>query len=208
MEPDGDPEARIRELERPLSERAQRSELGAPSQSPYPLPAYDMTQTSRSPVRTFRRRFLVFLTVITAGAAGLIFYAAEPTIRQGGPTVSGPSGTRPARSTVVKIPRATPSATAAPGPTFVPAGSTFSVAGTHKNVAINCDGCSVSVSGVSNTVEILGNCDTLTVSGVENAVTVETAVKIGVSGIDNQVTYRTGEPQVAKSGNNNTVEQS
>lgn len=37
--------------------------------------------------------------------------------------------------------------------------------------------------------------------------TVETAVKIGVSGIDNQVTYRTGEPEVAKSGNNNTVEQ-
>ncbi len=89
----------------------------------------------------------------------------------------------------------------------MPAGSTFSVPGTHKNVAINCDGCSVSVSGVSNTVEILGNCDTLTVSGVENTVTVETAVKIGVSGIDIQVTYRTGEPQVAKSGNNNTVEQ-
>lgn len=118
--------------------------------------------------------------------------------------------TQPARSTVVKIPtrtRAAPSTAVAPGPTFVPPGSTFSVSGTHKQVAVYCDECSVNVSGVSNIVEILGNCDTLTVSGVENAVTVDTAVKIGVSGFDNRVTYHSGEPDVSKSGNNNTVQQ-
>jgi hypothetical protein len=89
----------------------------------------------------------------------------------------------------------------------VPEGSTFSVSGTHKQVAVNCDGGLVNVSGVSNTVEITGNCDTLTVSGVENTVHLETARKIGVSGFDNKVTYYSGEPEVSKSGNNNTVEQ-
>ncbi|PRP61045.1 hypothetical protein C7B72_24095, partial [Bacillus halotolerans] len=56
-------------------------------------------------------------------------------------------------------------------------------------------------------VEIVGNCDTLTVSGVENTVTVEAARKIGASGFDNKVTYLSGEPEVSKSGNNNSVEQ-
>ncbi|OAT69609.1 hypothetical protein AWB85_19645 [Mycobacteroides immunogenum] len=89
----------------------------------------------------------------------------------------------------------------------MPAGSTFSVSGTHKNVAITCDGCSVNVSGVSNTVEIAGNCDSLTVSGVENSVTVETAEKIGISGFNNKVAYRSGQPEVNKSGDGNAVNQ-
>lgn len=211
MEPDGDPEARIRELERSLSERARTSELGVPSQNPYSPPVYGTTPPmSRAPVRAFRRRFIVFFALITAGVAGLLFYAAKPTLPQHVPTISRPKTTQPARSTVVRLPTrtpATPSTTVAPGPTFVPAGSTFSVSGTHKQVTVTCDGCMVSVSGVSNTVEILGNCDTLTVSGVENAVTVETAAKIGVSGFDNKVTFHSGEPDVSKSGNNNTVEQ-
>ncbi|WP_088413329.1 DUF3060 domain-containing protein [Mycobacteroides saopaulense] len=211
MEPDGDPEARIRELERSLSERARTSELGVPGQSPYPPPVYGTTAPiPRSTVRKFRRRFIVFFALVTAGVAGFAFYLAKPTLPQDVPTSSEPMTTWPTRSTVVKIPtrtRATLSTTVAPGPTFVPPGSTFSVSGTHKQVAVYCDECSVNVSGVSNTVEILGNCDTLTVSGVENAVTVDTAVKIGVSGFDNRVTYHSGEPDVSKSGNNNTVQQ-
>ncbi|MUM15655.1 hypothetical protein BI330_13805 [Mycobacterium sp. CBMA 623] len=89
----------------------------------------------------------------------------------------------------------------------MPPGSTYSVSGTHKHVMVTCDECSINVSGVSNTVEIEGNCDTLTVSGVENVVTVGTAGKIGVSGFDNKVTFQSGEPDVSKSGSNNTVEQ-
>ncbi|WP_078329390.1 DUF3060 domain-containing protein [Mycobacteroides salmoniphilum] len=218
MEPDGDPEARIRELERSLSETARRSELGVtnpspyPPQtsSPYPPPLYGTPYPTRSPAPKFLRRFMVFFAVITAGVAGLIFYAAKPTAPHNVPTGSGPSATRPARSTVVKLPTrtsATPSTTSTPGPTYAPPGSTFSVSGTHKQITVNCDDCSVSVSGVSNTVDIVGNCDTLTVSGVENTVTVEAARTIGASGFDNKVTYHSGEPEVSKSGDNNTVEQ-
>ncbi|WP_078314091.1 DUF3060 domain-containing protein [Mycobacterium sp. D16Q16] len=218
MEPDGDPEARIRELERSLSETARRSELGVtnpspyPPQvsSPYPPPVYGTPYPPRSPLRKFRRRFMVFFAVITAGVAGLIFYAAKPTLPHNVPTSSGPSTPRPVRSTVVRLPTrtsATPSTTSTPGPTYAPPGSTFSVSGTHKQITVNCDDCSVNVSGVSNTVDIVGNCDALTVSGVENTVTVEAARTIGASGFDNKVTYHSGEPEVSTSGNNNTVEQ-
>lgn len=207
VEPDGDPEARIRELERPLNQGARASELGVTGPSPYPPAVYETAQSPVAALRKFRRRFIVFSAAITAGVAGLIFYASKPTIPHGAPTTSAPTGTRPARSTVAKIPRPAPSSTAAPGPTLVPAGSTFSVAGTHKSVAITCDGCSVNVSGVSNTVEIAGNCDSLTVSGVENSVTVETAEKIGISGFNNKVVYRSGQPEVNKSGDGNAVNQ-
>lgn len=219
VEPDGDPEARIRELERSLNETARTSELGVTKPNPYPYPptasspyppppVYGTPYPPRPPVRRFRRRFIVFFALITAGVAGLVFYAAKPTLPQHVRT--GPTSSLPVRSTLVPPAtrtRATPSSSAPAGPTFVPAGATFSVSGTHKQVAVNCDGCLVNVSGVSNTVEIMGNCDTLTVSGVENAVHLETARKIGVSGFDNKVTYYSGEPEVSKSGNNNTVEQ-
>ncbi|WP_109551357.1 DUF3060 domain-containing protein [Mycobacteroides franklinii] len=210
MESDDDPEARIRELERPLSERARYSELGVPSQSPYPPPVYGPAQTPGPSARKLLWPFAFLSATVIAAVAGLILYAAKPTLPHRVPTNSAPASTGPARTTVVKSPArtaVTPSSTAAPGPTYVPAGSTFSVSGTHKNVAVNCDGCSVNVSGVSNTVDIEGNCDSLTVSGVENAVSVETAAKIGVSGFNNKVSYHSGEPEVSQSGGNNTVEQ-
>lgn len=219
VEPDGDPEARIRELERSLNETARTSELGVTKPNPYPPtasgqypppPVYGTPYPPRPSVRRFRRRFIVFFALVTAGVAGLVFYAAKPTLPQQVRTSSSPTATLPVRSTLVPPPtrtRATSSSSAPTGPTFVPEGSTFSVSGTHKQVAVNCDGGLINVSGVSNTVEITGNCDTLTVSGVENTVHLETARKIGVSGFDNKVTYYAGEPEVSKSGNNNTVEQ-
>ncbi|MBA0049004.1 DUF3060 domain-containing protein [Mycobacteroides sp. LB1] len=208
MEPDGDPEARIRELERSLSEAARTSELGVTNRSPYPPPVYQTTYAPRPPVRKFGRWFAVFSALIAAGAAGLVFYAANPTVPRNVQTSPGATTTRPVRSTVVKLPtRATATTTSVPGPTYAPPGSTFSVSGTHKQITVNCDDCSVNVSGVSNTVEVQGNCDTLTVSGVENAVTVETAREIRASGFDNKVTYHSGEPEVSKSGDRNTVEQ-
>lgn len=210
MEPDGDPEARIRELERSLSERAQHSELGVTNRSPYPPPVYSASQIPRPSVRKVRRRFVLFAAVAIAGAAGLIFYSAKPTLPQDNPIGSSQTPTKPLHSSPAETPtRATaaPPSTEASGPTFVPPGSTFSVSGSHKQVAVNCDNCSINVSGVSNTVEVVGNCDTLTVSGIENTVNVETARKIDTSGFDNKVTYYFGEPEVAKSGDRNTVQQ-
>ncbi|MGH3722678.1 MAG: DUF3060 domain-containing protein [Mycobacterium sp.] len=209
MEPDGDPEARIRELERSLSETARTSELGVTSRRRYAPPVYDTGQISRPPARKLRRLFLVLGAVVIAGTAGLIFYSAKPTHPHGVPTSSGVT-TRPARSTLVRTPTpsaATPPSAEAPSATVVPPGSTFSVSGAHKHVVVTCDECSVNVSGVSNTVEIEGNCDNLTVSGVENIVTVGTSREISVSGFRNEVTYHSGEPTISGGGDSNAVHQ-
>ena len=68
-----------------------------------------------------------------------------------------------------------------------------------------CNDNIVIISGANNTVDITGHCTALTVSGFENVITAESAQQIAVSGFDNSVTYRTGEPGVSQSGNGNSV---
>jgi hypothetical protein len=92
-------------------------------------------------------------------------------------------------------------------PTQVPAGETVIVSGINEHRTVDCRDNTVIVSGIQNELEITGHCVAVTVSGVENVITVESADTIGVSGFDNRVTYRTGEPDVSKSGQSNVVEQ-
>ncbi|OBJ91188.1 hypothetical protein A5639_10745 [Mycolicibacterium conceptionense] len=81
------------------------------------------------------------------------------------------------------------------------------VSGINEHRTIECQDNTVIVSGIQNELEITGHCTAVTVSGVENVIRVEAADTIGVSGFDNRVTYRTGEPEVSKSGQSNVVEQ-
>ena len=75
-----------------------------------------------------------------------------------------------------------------------------------KAPTLVCDDGTVNISGVNNTIEVQGACTMVTVSGVENTVTVESADTISASGFDNRVTYRTGTPEISKSGRGNVVE--
>ena len=54
---------------------------------------------------------------------------------------------------------------------------------------------------------IVGHCASLTVSGMKNSVTVDSADTIDTSGLNNQVTFHSGSPQVSKSGEDNVVQQ-
>ena len=81
------------------------------------------------------------------------------------------------------------------------------VSGISEHRTVECRDNTVIVSGIENELEIIGHCAALTVSGVENVITVESVDTIGVSGFDNRVTYRSGEPEVSKSGQSNVVEQ-
>jgi hypothetical protein len=104
----------------------------------------------------------------------------------------------------INIPTVFPSMPMMPSdeaPTGAP-GEQLSIAGVQKNETIECNDAIVNVSGVNNTVELTGHCISVTVSGVNNRVTIDSTDTIGASGFDNQVTYRSGDPQIDASGSN------
>lgn len=96
---------------------------------------------------------------------------------------------------------------AAPPAVPVPDGGvTITIAGAGENKTLACAGRYVSVSGVSNTVELTGQCAGLTVSGIGNVITVDATPKVTASGLNNRVTYRSGNPVISTSGFDNVVE--
>jgi Protein of unknown function (DUF3060) len=82
------------------------------------------------------------------------------------------------------------------------AGGQTNVSGVSKNETIACNDGVVHISGITNTVTITGHCVNVTVSGSQNHVTVDAADAISASGLDNQVTYHSGSPQIDNFGNN------
>ena len=78
--------------------------------------------------------------------------------------------------------------------------------GNSQTQTVDGEGLNVYVSGSKNTIVITGNCVELGVSGRHNRVLVDSSSEIIVTGIDNKVIYKTGEPSVLKSGRQNTVE--
>src|SRR5689334_21436149 len=104
MNPKDDPEARIRELERPLTERARSSEVAPqpyaetqpPTDGPWsPLPpappACTPARRPSSPVAWLVVAAVV-LTLLVVGATAAIFFADAGPKRQGHPTVVGGGG--------------------------------------------------------------------------------------------------------------------
>ena len=226
MDPDDDPEARIRELERPMSDVARASELGvtAPAESLYapppPMPpAYfgESPGPYPGPMRStssgsggFGFIIAAVAVVIVAVAAGVIVFAKFSGTKSTTTTHSTPRPTVSRNASAPSTPSRSESATPSPGdePTEVaPPGGQLSVYGSGKNENLACNDSVVSVSGTSNTVAITGHCASLTVSGFENVVTVDDVGTIQASGFDNKVTYHSGSPTVNTSGSGNVVQQ-
>lgn len=234
MNPQDDPEARIRDLERPLSDLARTSELGtgqyggytdtsippppqgyygAPYGSPYPPPPPPSGGG-------FPWWWLVVAAIVVGGlviGAGIAVFGTSmlssdvPTSsnRSDRPTFPGGGGTlTPAPSQPGSPGGKTPQAPSeGPSASTAPPGTSFSVSGIGENKTIACDDNIVSVSGVDNTVVITGHCTRLTVSGMDNVITVDSADAISASGFGNQITFHTGDPDVNNSGSGNVVEQ-
>jgi Protein of unknown function (DUF3060) len=231
MKPEDDPEARIRELERPLADTARASELGSaqtPGGYPYPpgpaappLPppppfnyGTSLPRTSlRSPALS--RMLWIFIALFIIGPIALaaaISYNTGHQFSRGLTTLSPAPSVSP--STVpnslpnneIQTPGAGPS-TAPPSKPLPPVGGNLSAAGINESQTIACNDSIVNVSGISNTVVLTGHCKSLDVSGVQNKVTVDAVDTIEASGFNNRITYHTGSPSIDKSGDGNVVQQ-
>jgi len=187
MDPQDDPEARIRDLERPLSDMARTSEMGAAQPGPYGYPPTPPPITYGGPYPTAPPRttaglrgWWIVLGVFAAGAialvAGVVVFGAH-RLSSGGST-------------------ATP-----------PPGGNLTVTGISENRTIACNDGVVTVSGITNTIVLTGHCASLTVVGSKNVVTVDNADTINASGIENQITFHAGSPNVRNSGISNVVQQ-
>jgi len=223
MEPQDDPEARIRALEQPLADYARATELGttpytAPNDAylPPPLPPMPPQQGSYQPPGygapwappprkssggipwvVFAVAAVVFM-IIAAGVGFIIVNNASRQIPDF-PGVSIPSISVPSIPSVPSMP-SMPNMPAEP--TAAPPGEQLSVSGVGETKTLECNDNIVSISGVSNTVTISGHCTRVTVSGMQNKITVDTSDQINASGLDNVVTYHSGDPDINSAGNN------
>jgi hypothetical protein len=232
MNPEDDPEKRIRELERPLTDVARSAELGtAPLPPPTagwtppppppgyygpPMPPPVTSQSSSSGMRVgwVLLGLLVLGLVVGGGAivAGNVISSSTrsalntpttPGIPGGGGPFTPP--TRASAPTFTAAPAEPPtSATTVEQPA---PGERLSVSGISENKTLACNGNVVSISGVDNTVVISGRCSRVEVSGMDNSVTVDAADAIEASGMNNKITFHSGSPRIDKSGFSNTVEQ-
>ena len=221
MDPQDDPEARIRDLERPLSDMARTSEMGAAQPAPYAYPPtlppinYGGPYPTAPPMKTASfRGWWIVLAVFAVGAIALVAGVAvvgAHLFSSRGSIVSSP-GARPSISRGSVTPSSQPSPGATQTPTAggstatAPPGGNLTVSGISQNRTIACNDSVVTVSGITNTVVLTGHCASLTVIGSQNVVTVDTADTIDASGIENQVTFHSGSPSVQNSGISNVVQ--
>jgi Protein of unknown function (DUF3060) len=226
MNPQDDPEARIRDLERPLADVARTSELGTTPYSgggeyaPPPVPTYGAPYpgTPQKAASGFGALWWVFAgiaVVLLLVAGGVVVFTTSmfkldsntrppveiPNVSGGGQFDKAPGG-QPSipGGPIETVPGKQPSAPG--GVPTPPPGGQLSVSGVGEDKTIACNESIVSVSGVNNMVTISGHCVSLTVSGVENVVTVDSADTIGASGFDNQVIYLSGSPEINATGSN------
>ncbi|MEO3760993.1 DUF3060 domain-containing protein [Mycobacterium sp. B14F4] len=228
MNPEEDPEARIRQLEQPLAGYAvelggtETTQAANPTaqlpppvyddpyqQSHYSAPpfgvAYPQVPKKGAPIGLIFGLLAVVVVLVFGGIGAFVWIMWANTDIAGSPAsdpgVTWPTAVPTGLPTALPtgLPTAEPSA---PEVAVAPAGGQYSVSGIDETETVDCNGGNISVSGVNNTVTLLGHCLSVTVSGVENQVTVDSADEIGASGFDNQVIYHSGEPQVdATSGN-------
>jgi hypothetical protein len=237
MEPQDDPEKRIRDLERPLADTARASELGEPARGglgyppppPGPVPpapppynappaydappAYSYAGPYGTPPKSSGGNRLwwilgaVIVVAVLALAGGIAAFAGHQFSRVRSIIASTPTSTVRVTNAPGTTPRG-PNASASGTPTPVPQwGGQLTVSGINENRTVACNDSTVTVSGISNTVVLTGHCASLTVSGMKNVVTVDAVDNIDASGLDNQVTFHSGSPQISNSGSENTVQQ-
>ena len=152
---------------------------------------------------------MLALFLLAGGAAAYFLYAnssvpGAPGIAGGGDVLTDrpEAPVIPSLPTIITIPTdiAGPPSDSAPEP-----GTTVTISGIGTNKSVICNDNIVIISGANNTVDISGHCTAVTVSGFENIITTESTREIAVSGFDNKVTYRTGDPQVSESGSGNSI---
>ena len=206
---DGDPEQRVRDLERGLANAAAATEYG-----PGTEPA--LQRRSAGMRLGWILLGLLVLGLLIGGGAMLVERVASDGKPVAGRAttaeVAGGGGSFTAAPPPSALPPSVtlPSATQTQVPrTYVPpqdTGGDISVAGVGKAERYDCRSRGVSVSGVDNKVILTGHCARVDVSGVGNTVTIEESDAIVVSGFNNVVTFRSGDPDLTKSGMNNTLE--
>jgi hypothetical protein len=216
MNPEDDPEKRIQQLERPLTEQAHTSELGTAvpagswSPPPPPPPPYygppmppPSVSSSTPGLRIGWIVFVLLILGLTVGGGAILItnHVNAGRTSPGLPTISGGGGT------FTPAPRPTPPSKSAATVAPPASGGNLSVSGVNENKRLVCNDSVVTISGMDNTVVIAGHCKRVQVSGMNNVVTLDAADTIEASGMDNKVTYRGGSPTVDKSGFSNTVEQ-
>lgn len=221
MEPEGDPEARIRDLERQLGPAAEKSELGVgahgstygyvpPPSGSYapPPPLSPMSSTGHS--RTYVVPVVIaVLAFAVAGGVSLYLFTMGASNPGKGPQIAGggtnlsdsPSEGPSTRGGKTQVPSREATVPDLPAP-----GSHLTVAGVGQNKSIACNETTLSISGMKNTVTVSGHCISVSVSGMDNAVAVDSAESIVVSGFDNRIVFHTGEPQTSSSGSGNTID--
>ncbi|OBK23645.1 hypothetical protein A5634_05255 [Mycobacterium asiaticum] len=235
MNPEDDPEARIRELEQPLANRAH--ELGdsgdysypppppgpvpPPMQSTLAPPSYGYesaypgaTPRSSSGMRWFWILAGVGILGVLLLVGGIAAYAARQ-FAHGDLVVSSPTETTSANASSGSTAPGTEPPTgkthapsSGPSPSAgAPAGEPVIVSGINDNKTIACSDNTITISGISNHVVLTGHCATVNVSGLNNIVTVDAVDTIEASGLNNKVTYHSGSPKISKSGSGNEVEQ-
>lgn len=200
MEPQGDPEARIRDLERPLSDIARNSELGGDAYVSSHGPPTPWADAGHSRPYAVPVAIAVLALVIAGGVSVYLFTKSATSSSDDRSQISGDGATpsdwpadRPSAGAEEIVP---PSGTAV----------TATVAGIGENKTIACDQTTLSISGIENTVTVTGHCTSLSVSGVDNVVNVASADSIVVSGFDNRIEFHAGEPEISASGSGNTVD--
>jgi Protein of unknown function (DUF3060) len=219
MEPHDDPEARIRALEQPLADTARATELGTTpytasndaylpppvppmppqAQGPYTPPGYG------TPWAPPPRKSSAGIPWAIFGIAAVVFMAFAGIV--GWFIVSKSTRSIPDFPGVTIPSISVPSMPSTPGgPTTAPPGGQLSVSGMGENKTLECNDNRVTISGMGNIVTITGHCTTVTVSGMQNKVTLDTADQISASGVNNNVTYHSGSPDINNAGNN-VVEQ-
>lgn len=204
MNPD-DPEARIRDLEQQVSKTA------AASEAPH------LAEGARTGLRLgWLVLGVMILAVVVSGGilAGRLTGGSRPvtgtprTVADGGgtftqPTLEKPTLEKPFPGAPSVVP---PEKSTAPVTITPPSGDSISVAGVGKTETIDCADRVASVSGVDNQVVLTGHCSRVDVSGVRNTVRIEESDAIVVSGMDNEVTFRSGDPELSRSGLGNSLE--
>jgi len=233
MDPQDDPEARIRALE----PTELGSENGAhsprlppttqqwPGQIGYGQPGYAESPYGADPYVTgymspypwvpqqpgpaFRPWMVIVpivVVVLTLAVAAVVSVLATDTSTPGRPGISGGGDVLTDDPAAPVLP-SLPTVAQAPSDSAAEPGSTVTISGIGANRSITCNDNVVIISGANNTVDITGHCTAVTVSGFDNSITVESTRDIAVSGFDNSVTYRAGTPQVSESGSGNSIHQ-
>jgi Protein of unknown function (DUF3060) len=232
MTPQDDPEARIRELERSLSEQARTSELGTPQQpdvagySALPPPVnYGPPPVSYGappvdygvPPVNYGAPAMNFGTPPRSSGSGarwvILGAIAVAMIALVGGIAAYTSSMFSTVSSLTSMVGAPPSMPGgkiqAPNgaPSVVAPGTSQSISGMGENKTIACNDGDVTISGMSNTVVITGHCTKVSVSGMKNVITVDAADSIGASGFNNQITFHSGSPDIQNFGDSNVVQQ-